>query len=63
MMDLSLVHKFCENASLDEMRAKYEEVSELILQGRLDGTNADQVLAIIKRKIAKRELKLLFKKD
>jgi hypothetical protein len=59
-MELWKVERFCESATLEQLRAKYDDVSQALLQGQLEGTNAPAVLRIIRKHIANRELKVMF---
>lgn len=49
--------KFCETATLAELRQKEEELRKALNAGQLVGTNANAVLSILKEHIA---LKAMF---
>lgn len=49
--------KFCETASLAELRAKAEELQQAIQSGQVANTNAKAVLALVQEYIA---LKVMF---
>jgi len=62
-MELWKVHQFCQQASLEALREKFETVSQAMLQGQLNGTNAAVILGIIRQYILKAELDDLFNEE
>ncbi|MCU7829552.1 MAG: hypothetical protein KZQ85_10840 [Candidatus Thiodiazotropha sp. (ex Myrtea sp. 'scaly one' KF741663)] len=56
-MELWKVHKFCESASLEDLRNRRDKLKELIELNKLVDTNAVKALELIEEYI---ELKSLF---
>jgi len=56
-MELWKIHKYCESASLQELRERQRKLSELIENGEVQDTNAKRALEILTEYI---ELKSLF---
>ena len=54
------IHKFCEHASLDELRERERKLAVLVQDGQLRGTNARVALMIMREYI---DLKSLFDED
>ncbi len=55
-METWKIHKFCETASINELRRKKEELAKAIAAGRVTATNAEAILKIVREYIELREL-------
>ena len=59
-MELWKIHKFCESASLSELRERQDRLKALIESGRVSDTNAEKALELITEYI---DLKSLFDEE
>jgi len=55
-MELWKVHKICERASLAELRSIQARLTEEMLQGKLDGTNAPIALELVQKYVRIKEV-------
>ncbi|MCB1778166.1 MAG: hypothetical protein KDI50_12100 [Candidatus Competibacteraceae bacterium] len=55
-MEMWKIERFCETATLAELREKEAQLEKMIKSGQLTGTNALSALRVVKEHIALREL-------
>jgi len=60
-MELKKVRAICRQSSLEDLRRIKGKLSQAILNGSLEGTNALEAIKEVDRALAKRELEALFK--
>ncbi len=60
-MELKKVRAICRQSGLEDLRRIKGKLSQAILNGSLEGTNALEALKEVDRALAKRELEALFK--